>query len=47
MIGALAGGTLSFLVGKGYTGAVVGAIEGLVLAFLASFIERQLFRGGK
>lgn len=46
ILGGLAGGVLAFMVGKGYTGALIGVVEGLVLAWLASFIERKLFRGG-
>ena len=45
ILGALAGGVLSFIVGKGYMGVVIGAVEGLVLAWLACVIENKLFRG--
>lgn len=44
ILGGLAGGVLAFLVGKGYTGALVGVVEGAILAWLASLIERKLFR---
>ena len=44
VLGALAGGVLSFVVGKGYMGLVIGAVEGAVLAWLACFIENKLFR---
>lgn len=47
ILGGLAGGVLAFMVGKGYSGAMVGVVEGLILAFLAYFIEAKLFRGGK
>lgn len=47
ILGALAGGVLSFMVGKGYSGALIGAVEGLLLAWLACMIETKLFRGGK
>ncbi|MBX3169486.1 MAG: hypothetical protein KF760_18945 [Candidatus Eremiobacteraeota bacterium] len=45
VLGALAGGVLSFIVGKGFMGVAIGAIEGLVLGWLASAIENKLFRG--
>lgn len=45
IIGALAGGVLSFIVGKGFMGVAIGAVEGLVLGWLASAIENKLFRG--
>lgn len=45
VLGALAGGVLSFIVGKGFMGVAIGAVEGLVLGFLACAIENKLFRG--
>lgn len=44
VLGALAGGVLSFLAGKGYLGLVIGAVEGAVLAWLACLIENKVFR---
>lgn len=47
VLGGLAGAVLAYLAGKGFSGVLIGVLEGLVLGWLACMIETKLFRAGK
>lgn len=44
ILGAMASAVLIYLAGTSYFGLVLGALNGFVIALLASLIERKLFR---
>ena len=47
VVGALAGGAISYIVGKGYENVIIGGVEGLALGLTISLVERYLFRLGR
>lgn len=44
ILGAVVGGVLVYLVGSGFAGILLGALNGFVIATLAALIERKIFR---